>query len=108
VATARHKHQHLIGQCEQGTQSSGASGHTYHCVAVERGVRRNGKLIASDSQRHIDTIRTMAQQEHLSETCLERMAKAKRMIPTMQATIACVAGYGRQQVGQLDLTPPAS
>jgi len=60
VATARHEHQHLIGQCEQGTQSSGASGHAYHCVAVERGVRRNGKLIASDSQRHIDTIRTMA------------------------------------------------
>jgi hypothetical protein len=29
-------------------------------VDWERGVRRNGKLIAGDIQRHIDTIRTIA------------------------------------------------
>src|SRR5262245_22639989 len=48
----------------------------------------------------------MAQQEHLSETCLERIAKAERVVPTMQATVAFVSGYVRQQVRQLDLAPP--
>ena len=71
-------------------------------------MRRNGKLIAGDIQQHIDTIRTIAQQEHLSETCLERIEKAERVVPKMQATIEFVSGYVRQQVRQLDLAPTAS
>jgi hypothetical protein len=71
-------------------------------------VRRNGQLIAGDSQRHIDTLRTIAQQEHLSATCLERSAKAERVVPKMQATIAFVSGYVRQQVRPLDLGQPES
>jgi hypothetical protein len=39
---------------------------------------------------------------------LERIEKAERVVPKMQATIAFVSGYVRQQVAQLDLTPPAS
>jgi len=50
----------------------------------------------------------MAQQEHLSETCLERIAKAERVVPTMQATVVFVSGYVRQQVRQLDLAQPQS
>jgi hypothetical protein len=71
-------------------------------------VRRNGPLIASDIQGHIDQIRTIAQHAGLSQRCLERIEKAERVVPKMQATIAFVAGYVRQQVEQLDLTPPAS
>jgi transposase len=108
VAAARHEHQRLAGQRETVTQSIRAIGHAYHLVDVERGVRRNGKLIAGDIQRHIDTIRTVAQQAHLSETCLERLEKAERVVPKMQATIEFVSGYMRQQVRQLDLAPPAS
>ena len=108
VAAARHEHQRLAEQRETVTQSIRAIGHAYHLVDLERGVRRNGKLIAGDIQRHIDTIRTVAQHEHLSETCLERLAKAERVVPKMQATIEFVSGYVRQQVRQLDLAPPAS
>ena len=108
VAVARHEHQRLAGQREQVTQSIRAIGHTYHFVDLERGVRRNGKLIASDIEEHITTIRTIAQQEQLSATCLERIAKAQRVVPKMQATIEFVSGYVRQQVRQLDLAPPAS
>ena len=96
------------GQREQVTQSIRAIGHAYHFVDLERGVRRNGTLIAGDIQQHIDTIRTIAQQEGLSETCLDRIEKAERVVPKMQATIAFVSGYVRQQVCQLDLTPPVS
>jgi hypothetical protein len=75
---------------------------------VERGGRRNGKLIAADIQAHIDTIRRVAQHEGLSQTCMERIEKAERVVPKMQATIEFVSGYVRQQVRQLDLTPPVS
>ena len=108
VATARQEHQRLAEQREQVTQSIRAIGHAYHFVDLERGVRRNGKLIAGDIHTHIDTIRTIAHQEHLSETCLERVAKAERVVPKMQATMEFVSGYVRQQVRQLDLAPPAS
>ncbi len=39
---------------------------------------------------------------------MERLEKAERVVPKMQATIAFVSGYVRQQVAQLDLTQPAS
>jgi hypothetical protein len=39
---------------------------------------------------------------------MERLEKAERVVPKMQATIAFVSGYVRQQVRQLDLAPPAS
>jgi hypothetical protein len=77
-------------------------------VDLERGVRRNGKLIAGDIRQHIATIRTIAPQEGLSATCLERIAKAERVVPKMQATVEFVSGYVRQQVRQLDLASPAS
>src|SRR5215510_3544414 len=91
VEAARQEHQRLTEQRAQVTQSIRALGHAYHFVDLERGVRRNGKLIAGDIQRHIDTIRTIAQHEHLSETCLERIEKAARVVPKMQATIAFVS-----------------
>ena len=35
-------------------------------------------------------------------------SKAERVVPKMQATLEFVSGYVRQQVKQLDLTPPVS
>src|SRR5205814_277771 len=108
VEAARHEHQRLSGQREQVARSIRAIGHAYHFVDLERGVRRNGKLIAADIQEQIDTVRTVAQHEGLSQTCLERIEKAERVLPKMQATIEFVSGYVRQQVSQLNLTPPVS
>jgi len=105
---ARQEHHRLAAQREQVTQSIRALGHAYHFVDLERGVRRNGKLIAGDIQHHIDTIRTIAQHEHLSETCLGRLEKAERVLPKMQATIEFVSRYVRQQVDQLGVTQPES
>ena len=79
-----------------------------HCGDLERGVRRNGRLMASDIREHIEQIRTVAQQEGLSQSCLERLEKAERVVPKMQATIEFVSRYVTQQVKQLDVTPPVS
>lgn len=108
VEAARQEHQRLARQREQVTQSIRAIGQAYHFVDLERGVRRNGKLIAGDIERHIDTIRIIAQQEGLSQACIDRVEKAERVVPKMQATIEFVSGYVRQQVQQLALAPPQS
>ena len=108
LAAARREHERLAEQREQVKASIRGIGHDYHFVDLERGVRRNGPLIASDIQGHIEHIRTVAQQEGLSQSCLERIAKAERVVPKMQATIAFVSRYVGQQVAQLDLTLPIS
>jgi Family of unknown function (DUF6399) len=105
---ARDAHQRLSAQREQVTQCIRAIGHAYHFVDLERGVRRNGKLIAGDIHAQLQTIRTIAQQADLSQACLKRIEKAERVIPKMQATIEFVSGYVRQQVSQLALPQPAS
>ena len=78
----------ISAQREQVAQSIRAIGQAYHFVDVERGVRRNGKLIAADIQAQIDRVRTVAQHEGLSQSCLDRIEKAERVVPKMQATIA--------------------
>jgi len=105
---ARREHDRLAAQREQVKASLRGIGHDYHFVDLERGVRRNGQLIASDIQTHLEQIRTIAQHEGLSQHCLERIEKAERVVPKMQATIEFVSGYVKQQVAQLDLTPPVS
>ena len=105
---ARREHKRLAEQRAQVQTSIRSIGHAYHFVDLERGVRRNGQLIASDIQGHIAQIRTVAQHEGLSQSCLERMDKAERVVPKMQGTIEFVSGYVAQQVAQLDVTPPVS
>jgi hypothetical protein len=108
LEAAHREHAHVAQQREQVRQSIRGIGHDYHFVDLERGVRRNGRLIASDIQEHIGRIRTVAQQEGLSQSCLERIEKAERVVPKMQATLEFVSRYVAQQVNQLDLTPTIS
>jgi len=105
---ARQELERISRQREQVAQSIRHLGRAYHFVDVERGVRRNGRLIAADIHTQIDTIRSVVQQEGLSQTCLERLAKAERVVPKMQATIEFVSGYVHKQVRQLNLSPPVS
>jgi Family of unknown function (DUF6399) len=105
---ARQALERISAQREQVAQSIRTIGQVYHFVDVERGVRRNGRLIAADIHTQIDTIRRVAQHEGLSQTCLERIDKAERVVPKMQTTIEFVSRYVHQQVRQLDLSPPVS
>jgi len=108
LAAARHEHERLAEQRAQVQASIRGIGHDYHFVDLERGVRRNGQLIASDMQGHIEHIRTIAQHEGLSQSCVERIEKAERVVPKMRATIEFVSGYVGRQVAQLEVTPPVS
>jgi Family of unknown function (DUF6399) len=64
--------------------------------------------MAADIQAQIDPGRTVAQHEGRSQTCLERLETAARVLPKRQATIAFVSGAVRPQVRQLDLAQTAS
>jgi hypothetical protein len=108
LAAARHEHARLAEQRAQVKASIRGIGHDYHFVDLERGVRRNGHLIAADIPAHIEQVRAIAQHEGLNQSGVERIEKAERVVPKMQATIAFVSGYVRQQVAQLDVTPPVS
>ena len=108
LEAACREHARRAAQREQVKANIRGIGHDYPFVDLERGVRRNGRLIASDIQEHIEQIRTVAQQEGLSQSCLERIEKAERVVPKMQATIEFVSCYVTQQIKQLDVTPPVS
>ena len=108
LEAASREHERLTQQREHVAKSIRGIGHGYHCVDLDRGVRRNGQLIAADIHAHIEQVRVIAQHEGLSQRCVERIEKAERVVPKMQATIEFVSGYVRQQVDQRDLTPPAS
>jgi len=108
VQAASQEFARISAQRAQVAQSIRSIGQAYHFVNLERGVRRNGQLIAADIQAQIDSIRSVAQHEGLSQACWERIEKAERVVPKMQATIDFVSGYVRQQVRQLHLTPPVS
>jgi hypothetical protein len=108
LESATEEHERLAEQRAKVQQSIRGIGHDYHFVNLERGVRRNGQLIAADMQEHIERIRTVAQQAGLSQSCLERIDKAERVVPKMQGTIEFVSRYVTEQVAQLELTPPTS
>ena len=108
LEAARCEYERLAEQREQVNMRIRGIGHAYHFVDLEHGVRRNGQLIASDIQGHINQIRTLAQHEGLSQSGLERIEKAERVVPKMQATIEFVSGYVGEQVNQLGLAQPAS
>src|SRR5215468_969596 len=63
---ASQEFERLSAQREQVTQSIRRLGQAYHFVNLERGVRRNGPLIAADIRAQIDSIRSVAQHEGLS------------------------------------------
>jgi Family of unknown function (DUF6399) len=108
LEAASREHARLCEQRAQVKASIRGLGHDDHFVDLERGVRRNGQLIAADIQEHIDQMRSVAQYEGRSQRCLERIDKAERVVPKMQGTIEFVSRYVAQQVAQLDVTPPVS
>jgi hypothetical protein len=105
---ARQECARISAQRAPVAQRSRRIGQADPCVDVERGVRRNGRRMAAAIRAPLDTMRTVALHEGLSQPCLDRLEQAARVVPQMPATIACVSGSVRAQVRQLDLPPPLS
>ena len=108
LAAARREPERLAQQRQQIKAHMRGSGPDDHCVARERGGRRNGPLIAAAMPGPLEPMRTLAQHAGLSQSGVERREQAERVVPKRRAPSACVSGYGRPQVAQLDVTPPVS
>jgi hypothetical protein len=108
LEAANREHERLAEQRAQSQASLRGIGHDYHFVDLERGGRRNGRLIAAAIQAHLEQVRVIARHAGLSQSCLERIEKAGRVVPKMQGTIEFASRYVGQQVAQLDVTPPVS
>src|SRR5262245_5227412 len=68
LEAASREHERLTQQREHVAKSIRGIGHDYHFVDLDRGVRRNGPLIAADIQAHIEQVRAIAQHEGLSQS----------------------------------------
>jgi hypothetical protein len=108
LAAACREHARLAAPRGQVTASRRGMGHADHCVELERGVRRNGRRMASDIQEPIEQIRTVAHHAGLSQSCWERIEQAARVVPNMHAPIEFVSRDVPQQVQQRDVTPPVA
>jgi microcystin-dependent protein len=108
VHAARQAPQRLVAPRAPVTQHRRASGHASPCVAVERGVRRTGQLLAGDLPAHSDTLHAIARNAGLRQTCRDRSATAARVGPKRQAPSACVSHDVRRQVSQLGWAQTAS
>jgi hypothetical protein len=80
LTVARREHERLAQHRAQVKHGIQAIGQAYHFVDLERGVRRNGQLIATDIRTQIEIIRTVAQHAQLSQRCLDRIDKAERVV----------------------------
>src|SRR4029434_280664 len=58
VQATRQEFERISAQRAQVAQSLRRIGQAYHFVHLERGVRRNGQLIAADIQAQIDSMRS--------------------------------------------------
>lgn len=64
--------------------------------------------MASESHAHLEPGRALAPPAGLRQSGVERLETAARVVPTMPATLACVAGYVRQQGAPRALPQPPS
>ena len=105
---ARQEFEPISAPREPGAQRMRASGPADHGVDGERGVRRHGQRLAAALQAQLETRRTVAPQDSLSQSGVDRSAHAERVVPTRPATIAFVSGSVRQQGSHLHVTLPVS
>jgi hypothetical protein len=68
-------------------------------------VEHDAQATSQELQRISTQREQVAQPEGLSQSSLDRIDKAERVVPNLQATIEFVSGYVHQLVSQLDLTP---
>jgi hypothetical protein len=75
----------------------------YHYVDPKTGKRYSGSIIRENLQQSIDKVRIIAEEEGLGDTSFDRINKAERVLPKMEATLNFVSSYVGQQVDKMQL-----
>lgn len=87
-ATARQTLETLVQQQAQIQQAIQGLSADYHPYDLETGAPRSAEQLATALHEHFANLEQVAAEAHLSDHCLQKIAKAKRMIVAMVATLA--------------------
>jgi hypothetical protein len=77
----------------------------YHPYNLETGAAQSAAEVAAALQQHFAELETVTAEAHLSERCLHKVHKAKRVVVEMVATIAFFFLTVRAKVEALSLAP---
>ena len=77
----------------------------YHPYDLETGAPRSTEVIAAALNGHFSNLESVAAEAHLSDHCLQKIAKAKRVLVAMVATLAFYFLTLRAKVEALALPP---
>ncbi len=104
-AAARQTLETLVTQQERVQQAIQGLSADYHPYDLETGAPRSTEAIVAALNEHFVGLETVAAEVHLSNHCLQKIAKAKRVLIAMVATLAFFFLTVRAKVEALALTP---
>lgn len=77
----------------------------YHPYDLQTGAVRSAETVSQSLEQHFTEIETVAKEAGLSESCLDRIKKAKRVVVEMVATVAFFYLTLKAKVEALSLAP---
>lgn len=92
-------------QQEQTRETLTGISQAYHPYDLESGAARSPEEVSSSLAHHFSTLEQIAHQANLSERCVQKIHKAKRVVTQMVATIAFFFLTLRTKVEALGLPP---
>lgn len=95
----------VLARRERVQQAIQGIGSAYHPYDLETGAARSSEEVSTSLDGHFSEIETVAEEAQLSENALKRIAKAKRVVVKMVATIAFFWHTLKAKVEALDLAP---
>ena len=104
-AAARQTLETLVAQQERVQQAIQGLSADYHPYALETGAPKNTEEVAAALNQHFAELEAVTAEAHLSDHCLQKIAKAKRVVVTMVATLAFYWLTLRAKVEALALPP---
>jgi len=104
-AAARQTLETLVTQQARVQQAIHGLSADYHPYDLATGAPRNTEAIAAALNAHFSDLEAVAAETHLSDQCLQKIAKAKRVVVTLVATLAFFFRTIRAKVEALALTP---
>ncbi len=100
---AREKFEYAKEQQEQMRAANRGISEAYHPFDLETGAARSAEQVGQDIESHFETIDQLAENVSLSQRCLDRIDKARRVVVRMIATIAFFHATVRERVEALGL-----
>lgn len=104
-AAARQTLDTLVQQQERVRQAIQGLSTDYHPYDLDTGAPRSTETLATALNEHFANLEQVAAEAHLSDHCLQKIAKAKRVLGAMVATLAFFWLTLRAKVESLSLPP---